>query len=111
MITKIEAQLASMGLPWSYADAMAKQMFGIERCAWVQKPQKLKALISALHNEQEKQHLLALVKESFAERNINIDDFAKEYKLPKAWQRKVAILKQVINAFPTQAMIENGAGL
>lgn len=52
MITKIEALLADMKLPWSYADSIAKQMFGIERMAWVNKEHQLRAVISALSNKQ-----------------------------------------------------------
>lgn len=54
MITKIEALLADMALPWSYADAIAQQMFGIERCSWVRQEKQLKAIIAALHNRQRK---------------------------------------------------------
>lgn len=54
MITKIEALLADMQLPWSYADGIVKQMYGIERCAWVREPAQLKAVIAALHNLQKK---------------------------------------------------------
>lgn len=55
MITKIEALLADMNLPWAYADGIAKQMFGIERCTFVRQPKQLKAIIAALHSRQQKQ--------------------------------------------------------
>lgn len=54
MMTKVEALLADMQLPWAYADGIAKQMFGIERCAWIRKESQLKALIAALYNRQKK---------------------------------------------------------
>lgn len=54
MITKIEALLADMRLPWSYADGIVKQMYGIERCAWARTPAQLKAVIAALYNLQKK---------------------------------------------------------
>lgn len=54
MITKIEALLSSMQLPWAYADGIVKRMYGIERCAWVREPAQLKAVIAALHNLQKK---------------------------------------------------------
>lgn len=53
-IEKVEALLADMKLSWSYADAIAKQMFNIERCAWLDAKQ-LKAIIAALYNKQKKQ--------------------------------------------------------
>ncbi|HGY3614762.1 TPA: phage protein GemA/Gp16 family protein, partial [Pseudomonas aeruginosa] len=49
----IEAQLTNMGLPWSYADAIAKRQFGVAKVAWLKKPEQLKAVLAALHVEQE----------------------------------------------------------
>ena len=57
MMRKVEALLADMALPWAYADGIAKQMFGIERCAWIRKESQLTALIAALHNRQKKLHI------------------------------------------------------
>tara|TARA_B100001105_G_scaffold223965_1_gene192788 strand:+ start:55 stop:648 length:594 start_codon:yes stop_codon:yes gene_type:complete len=98
-IAKIEALLADMKLPWSYADAIAKRMFGIERCAWLKKPQHYKALIAALHVEQQKQHLKAeldgLLDElgyQGAERAAVLED------MPHGWERKVPMLEAVITA-------------
>jgi phage gp16-like protein len=56
-IAKIEAQLADMGLSWSYADAIARRMFGIARVAWCRKQDQLAAIVAALHVEQEKRSL------------------------------------------------------
>lgn len=56
-LTKIEAQLADMKAPWSYADAIAQRMFGIARVAWVRKDDHLAAIVAALHVEQEKRGL------------------------------------------------------
>jgi phage gp16-like protein len=44
---KIEAILADAGLPWAYADALAKQMFGIEMCQWCT-PDQLWRIVAAL---------------------------------------------------------------
>lgn len=49
-LTRIEQLLAEMGLSWAYADGIAKQMFRIERCAFLAGPQ-LRAVIAALHRE------------------------------------------------------------
>lgn len=57
MITKIEAQLTDMKLEWAYADAIVRRMFKIEKVAWCRKPEQLRALIAALHVEQEKRDL------------------------------------------------------
>lgn len=44
---KVEALLADSKLPWSYADAMARRMFKVEKVAWC-KPDQLQKLIAAL---------------------------------------------------------------
>ncbi|MEN9463886.1 MAG: hypothetical protein RL217_67 [Pseudomonadota bacterium] len=54
MMSKIEALLADQALPWAYADSIAKQMFGIERCSWVREPEQLKAIIAALYRRNKK---------------------------------------------------------
>lgn len=48
MVRKIEALLAEIGAPWSYADGIAKRMFGVVFVAWVRKPAQLRAIIAAL---------------------------------------------------------------
>ena len=109
-ITKIEALLADMKLPWSYADAIAKRMFGIERCAWLKKPQHYKALIAALHVEQQKQHLKAelygLLDElgyHGAERAAVLED------MPHGWERKVPMLEAVIRALRAEQLEKDQA--
>jgi len=57
-LQKIEAQLTDMGLPWSYADALAQRMAGVRKVAWVRRSDHLRAIISALGYEQEKRALL-----------------------------------------------------
>ena len=54
MLQKIEAQLADMKLPWSYADAIAQRMFKIDKVAWLKTTKQLSAVITALSKEQEK---------------------------------------------------------
>lgn len=54
LIAKVEAQLADMQLPWSYADGIAKQMYGIERVRFCS-TQQIKAIIAALYNRQKKE--------------------------------------------------------
>jgi len=55
MMKKVEALLADQQLPWSYADGIAKQMFGIDRCSWLTDPEQVKAIIAALYARQKKQ--------------------------------------------------------
>ncbi len=48
---KIEALLTDMSLPWSYADSIADQMFGIKRVGWLDQDQR-SAVITALTKKQ-----------------------------------------------------------
>lgn len=96
-ITKIEAQLADMGLPWSYADGIAKQMFGVQRVSWVRKPDQLAAIIAALHVEQERRQLLCDVERLMADLDNAIPGWRAELEeLPKGWRRNRPKLKQLI---------------
>lgn len=70
-LTKIEAQLADMKLPWSYADRIAQQMFGIERVAWARKPAQFRAIIAALGVEQSKRAALQQVDALLAELGLD----------------------------------------
>lgn len=47
LIGKIEAQLATAGRPWAYADAMCSRMFKVERVEWCDSDQ-LQRLVAAL---------------------------------------------------------------
>ncbi|MEN6439450.1 MAG: regulatory protein GemA [Syntrophobacter sp.] len=44
MISKVEAILAELQLPWSYVDGMAKHMFGVDRFRWCNSAQVYKVL-------------------------------------------------------------------
>ena len=48
MVRKIEALLAELKAPWSYADGIASRMYGIPFVAWLRKPEQLRAVIAAL---------------------------------------------------------------
>jgi phage gp16-like protein len=94
-IAKIEAQLSDMRLPWSYADAIGKRMFGIERVAWLRKQAQLVAVLAALHVEQGKRSMLADIRAQCAALDISIDDLERELGLAVGWQRKQSALKVV----------------
>lgn len=98
-ITKIEAQLADMKLPWAYADALARQMFKIQRVAWLKTPRQLDALIAALHVEQEKRDLLSSVEQLCKELGVDAPErLAGLEQLPKGWQRQRPILRALVDA-------------
>lgn len=94
MIEKIEAQLADMGLPWSYADAIGKQMWGIERTAWVRDEAKLRSMIAALHQEQKKRDMHARILEL-----LDLLEYTEEQQqsilegLPAGWERRLPIME------------------
>jgi phage gp16-like protein len=44
VIRKIEAILADMELPWSYADGIARKMFGVEKLLWCDADQTFRVL-------------------------------------------------------------------
>lgn len=100
-ITKIEALLADMGLPWSYADAIANQMFGIQRCAWVRDRKQLKAIIASLYVEQEKRGLSHQVNKLLAK--LPKAQRAEVLEgLPENWDRRRALMKRLIQELLTK---------
>lgn len=101
MITKIEAQLADMQLPWAYAEQIAKQQTGIEKLAWVRDEKSLRAVISALSVEQEKRGLLAALVERLKERDMTIEQFEERNaaSLKKGWKRNRRTLRALNDYF------------
>ncbi len=53
-LQKIEAQLSELRASWDYADKIAKRMFGMEKVEWLRGSDQFRAVIAALHVEQEK---------------------------------------------------------
>lgn len=96
MITKIEAQLADMKLPWSYADAICRRQFGIQRIGWCRKEEQLRAVIAALHVEQEKRTGGVVIDKALAARGMTEDQLAEQIKLPKNWRRQRKVLDAVL---------------
>lgn len=97
-IRKIEAQLASMGLDWAYADGMARQMFRIQRVAWVRRPDQLDAIIAALHNEQSKRLYLATIEERCQVLGIAPEAIPGMGPLPAGWRRHLGTLRAMLAA-------------
>jgi phage gp16-like protein len=96
MITKIEAQLADMGLSWAYADAIAKRQCGIARVAWVRDEDKLRAIIAALDVEQTKRSGNAFIDETLPKLGIDEKQLADmTAHFPKNWRRNRLYLKAV----------------
>lgn len=47
LMSKIEAQLADAGRPWSYVDSMSKRMFAVDKVSWLNSEQLMK-IVAAL---------------------------------------------------------------
>ncbi|CAD5107196.1 gp16 family protein [Zestomonas carbonaria] len=103
-IEVIEAQLTNMGLPWSYADAIAKRQFGIAKVVWLKKPDQLKAVLAALHVEQEKRGLLANVEELLKLLGEHDPNWRADLEsLPKGWEWRRPILKSLVETLRAAA--------
>lgn len=96
MLQKIEAQLADMQLPWSYADAIAKRQFNIERVGWLKHREHFDAVIAALHVEQEKRALWQGVEREMKRLGISEADIERDYKTRKGWKRNRKALEQLL---------------
>ncbi len=96
MITKIEAQLADMGLSWAYADAIAKRMHRVERVAWLQTEPQLRDIIAALDVEQQKRDIGAEVNQISATLGFTDAEIAARINgLASNWRRRLPQLKAV----------------
>lgn len=100
-IAKIEAQLADMKLPWSYADAIARRMYRIERVAWCRKPEQLVGVLAALHVEQEKRDLLARVEALCAKAGTTTEQLEADLAISGVflrpdWRRRRPALKWLV---------------
>lgn len=106
MITKVEALLADMKLPWSYADSIAKRQFGIERVAWCRTQDQLRSIIAALDVEQEKRALFGYIERTCKRVGLTVEQLEARYGLGKikGWRRNRNALKVVgetlANEFP-----------
>lgn len=92
-VRKVQAQLADMGLSWSYADGIARQMFQIQRVAWLRRPDQLDAVIAALHQEQVRR-LSARIHARMAELDVCPADLVPG-QLPDNWARNLRLLRMM----------------
>ncbi len=97
MLQKIEAQLADMQLPWSYADAIAKRQFRIERVGWLKRREHFDAVIAALYVEQEKRSLWSGVEREMQRLSITEADIERDYQPRKGWKRNRKALEQLLS--------------
>jgi phage gp16-like protein len=106
MITKVEALLADMKLPWSYADSIARRQFGIDYVAWCRTQDQLRSVIAALDVEQQKRALLGYIERTCQRVGMTLEQLEIHYGcgMVKGWRRNRKALKVVgemlANEFP-----------
>lgn len=112
-VAKVEASLADMGLSWSYADRIAYHVTGgkgrpdrdpgVERLAWVKRDDHWRAVIAALHVEQEKRakHETVLKMLRKAGKSLDYLDRIVEGGLPKNWSRRRRLMASFIEHLRT----------
>lgn len=97
LIAKVEALLAHMKLPWSYADSIAKRQFGIQRMAWCRTRDQLRSVIAALDAEREKRELFGYVERTCKRVGISLEQLEVRYGLGgiRGWRRNRKTLKVI----------------
>ncbi|MEE9357346.1 phage protein GemA/Gp16 family protein [Candidatus Vondammii sp. HM_W22] len=120
-MNKIEAQLASMGLSWQYAERIAYQVTGgngnkpntspgIKRLEWVRKAEHFRAIIAALDVEQKKRGLLASVEEllkQLGKEMTYVETIVPEHMSGK-WNRNRAWLRHIVEALKSEYNASQG---
>ncbi|MDT8428513.1 MAG: regulatory protein GemA [Pseudomonadales bacterium] len=97
MLQKIEAILAELKAPWSYADGIARRQCGIARAAWLRTTEDLRAVLMALLAEQQKRQLLAALDENLLHLGKTREQLEAEMPgLRKGWARRVPDLRAAL---------------
>ena len=104
LMSKIEAQLADMNLPWAYAQSILKHVSadkqagkpGVEKLEWAT-PEQLHKVVAALAYEQEKRGLLEAIDSRLREIGKSRDDVtafiaSKDPSYSKDWTRDKRVL-------------------
>jgi len=99
LIAKIGAQLAEMGLPWEYAQGMARHMFKLAKLEWC-KAEQLHKIVAALAYEQEKRTLLAEVDRMLQIAGKTRADITAHNRGNPDWTRNKQVLTQAIALMP-----------
>ncbi len=106
MLQKIEAQLASMGLAWAYADAIAKRQCGIAKVAWLRKDEHLQAIVAALDVEQTKRALETELQRLIGVLGITDKQLAHATAgMRTNWRRNRDCLHAVVEAFQARELL------
>jgi len=119
-LEKIEAQLTELSLPWSYADAIAKRMYKVDKVEWLNESGQLDGIIAALHTEQKKRRTLAAIEDRLTMLEMtpaDADQLAADMvqklriKRPKDWTRNEALLLAVADHLAEELLRRNVEGI
>jgi phage gp16-like protein len=87
MLQKIEALLAELKAPWSYADGIARRMFKVQRVAWLRKEDQKRAVIAALDYELRKRATLEAIDRAMRELGMSEEALRQQVPtLPNNWR-------------------------
>ncbi|NWO06347.1 MAG: hypothetical protein HLX50_11810, partial [Alteromonadaceae bacterium] len=86
--------------PWSYADAIAKRQYGVERTAWLRTVDQYRGVIAALDVELEKRSRLAALEKQLAEHGLTLDDVETQFpNIRKGWRRHRQTLERLADHY------------
>ncbi|NWO05547.1 MAG: regulatory protein GemA [Alteromonadaceae bacterium] len=99
-LQKIEALLAELKAPWSYADAIAKRQYGVERTAWLRTVDQYRGVIAALDVELEKRSKLSALEQQLSEHGLTLDDVETQFpNIRKGWRRHRQTLERLADHY------------
>lgn len=90
MMKRVEQLLTGMGLPWSYADTLAKHMYRCERVAWLKTTAHLRGIIAALDAEYHRRAILQAM--------TVLCVTAEQIHLPKNWRSDRELMGEVLTS-------------
>lgn len=100
MLQKIEALLAELKAPWSYADAIAKRQYRVERVAWLKSAEQYAGVIAALDVELEKRGLLSALERCLERQSLTLAEVENQFSgLPKNWRRNRKCLRRLVDHY------------
>ena len=108
-LAKVAAQLADMGLPWSYAESIAWRLSGgkglqpgsqpgVKRLDWLKGERHWRNLVAALDYEQKKRSYMASITDmlkNLGEDLAYVDTLVPANKRGSKWQRDLKWLKAI----------------
>jgi len=107
LMGKIEALLADMRLPWSYARAICARQTRHGRLEWC-RPDELHKIVASLSYEQEKRSLLATIRRLLAQLGLD-ERYVDELLCGRPWKRNIQRLRAVAAHLGVKADMEGAS--